>query len=134
MLRQIMAHMVKGELGLRLEIWRQLLRIDKDMRNASQFAAMQASLASQMRAQRQDAGLHMLRQVLARIAKGKMALRVEVWRTGCAYHRHSQELLRLRRDLEEDAAQQRKGAGLRLLRQIIGVGAVLAILLPWPAP
>lgn len=45
---------------------------------------MKSALEAQMRAQGQGAGLRMLRQIVARMVKGELGLRMEVWRTGKA--------------------------------------------------
>jgi len=59
MLRQIMAHMVRGELGLRVEIWR----------------------TSYTDHQRAVTGLRQLRQILYHMVQGEMAMRLDLWRT-----------------------------------------------------
>merc|ERR1719409_1294395 len=76
-LRQIFVRLTKGEHAMRLEVWRMAVKMDAYAKHAE----MQAALEAQMRAQGQGAGLRQLRQILARLTKGEMGLRVEVWRT-----------------------------------------------------
>lgn len=111
MLRQILARRTKGELGLRLEVWRMALRV--------QMRGMRKALETQMKAQGQGAGLRMLRQIMARQTKGELGLRIEVWRTGCQDGVRGRELDRERRALAEQADNAAKGAGLRQLKQIL---------------
>ena len=76
-LRQIMARQLKGEKGLRLEVWRQQMKIEAYARHR----AMQEALEAQMRAQGQGAGLRMLRMTMARLVRGELGMRIEIWRT-----------------------------------------------------
>merc|ERR1719454_951998 len=76
-LKQIMVRIMKGEVAMRLEVWRSLMKMDAYAKHAE----MQAALEAQMRGQGQGAGLRMLRQIFARMVKGEVGMRVEIWRT-----------------------------------------------------
>merc|ERR1719311_566348 len=107
--------MMKGEVGMRVEIWRMGVKMDAYAR----YEAMQAALEAQMKAQGQGAGLRQLRQIMVRMVKGEVGLRVEIWRTTMKDEVRALEMARLQRELEERAADASKGAGLRQLRQIM---------------
>merc|ERR1719181_264434 len=100
---------------MRVEVWRQQVKMDA----FAKHAAMQAALEAQMRAQGQGAGLRQLRQIMVRMVKGEVGLRVEIWRTTMKDEVRALEMARLQRDLEARAADASKGAGLRQLRQIM---------------
>merc|ERR1719502_1001970 len=76
-LRQIMVRLMKGEVGMRVEVWRMGVKVDA----YAKYEAMQAALEAQMKAQGQGAGLRQLRQIMMRMVKGEVGMRVEVWRT-----------------------------------------------------
>merc|ERR1719240_1601395 len=114
-LKQIMVRLMKGEVGMRLEMWRQQVKMDAYAR----YQEMQAALEAQMKAQGQGAGLRQLRQIMVRLVKGEVGLRVEIWRTAMKDEVRALEMARLQRDLEARAADASKGAGLRQLRQIM---------------
>merc|ERR1719482_673476 len=114
-LRQIMVRIMKGEVGMKVEIWHMGVKMDA----YAKYEAMQAALEAQMKAQGQGAGLRQLRQIMVRLVKGEVGLRVEIWRTAMKDEVRALEMARLQRDLEERAADASKGAGLRQLRQIM---------------
>merc|ERR1719305_1489057 len=113
--RVICARMVKGEVGMRVEIW----RIHAHASSRSKHLQMQAALEAQMQAQGQGAGLRQLRQIMVRLVKGEVGLRVEIWRTAMKDEVRATEMARLQSDLEARAADASKGAALRQLRQIM---------------
>ena len=76
-LRAIMVRIMKGESAMRLEMWRTAVKMDAYAKHAELAAALEA----QMRAQGQGAGLRMLKQCLARMMRGELGMRVEIWRT-----------------------------------------------------
>ena len=85
----------------------------------ARYEAMQAALEAQMQAQGQSAGLRMLRQIMARMLKGEVGLRLEVWRTAMRDETRASELAQLQRELEARASDASKGAALRQLKQIM---------------
>ena len=89
-----MARMLKGELGLRVEVWRSGLRMHQHGRQQEMMAALEA----QMRAQGQGAGVRQLRQIMYRMVKGEKGMRLEVWRTGMKDAHRVREVERLQRD------------------------------------
>merc|ERR1719502_1954241 len=114
-LRQIMVRMMKGEVGMRVEIWRTAVKMDAYAKHRE----LQAALEAQMQAQGQGAGLRQLRQILARMVKGEMGMRVEIWRTAMKDEMRADQMARLQSELEARAADAAKGAALRQLRQIM---------------
>ena len=75
---------------------------------------MQAALEKQMRAQGQHAGLRLLRQVMARLVKGEVGMRIEVWRMALKDQLRAAELAMLTRELQEKAMSTRQGVALRV--------------------
>merc|ERR1719181_1712753 len=114
-LKQIMVRIMKGEVAMRLEVWRSLMKMDAYAKHAE----LQAALEAQMRSQGQGAGLRMLRQIFARMVKGEVGMRVEIWRTTMKDEVRAREMARLQRELEARAADASKGAALRQLKQIM---------------
>merc|ERR1719450_2090521 len=114
-LKQIMVRIMKGEVAMRLEGRRSLMKMDA----YATHAEMQAALEAQMRGQGQSAGLRMLRQIFARMVKGEVGMRVEIWRTTMKDEVRAAEMARMQRELEERAADASKGAALRQLKQIM---------------
>ena len=66
--------MLKGQVGMRIEIW----STSAKMEAYSQNAEMKAALEAQMK----GTGMRMLRQVLCRMLMGEAGMRLETWR-GC---------------------------------------------------
>ena len=110
-----MIRLMKGEMGLRVEVWRQAVKMDAYAKHAE----LQAALEAQMKAQGQGAGLRMLRQIMLRMVKGEAGMRVEIWRTMMKDEVRAEEMARLQADLEARAADASKGAALRQLRAIM---------------
>ena len=69
-LQQIMARMVKGELGMRVLVWRTEIKEQKAMA-ADAVAAMALK----------SGAMKQLQQIMARMVKGELGTRVLVWRT-----------------------------------------------------
>merc|ERR1719502_2453999 len=114
-LKLIMVRMMKGEVAMRVSAWRWAAAAA----SRQAYEDMQAALEAQMKAQGQGAGLRQLRQIMVRMVKGEVGLRVEIWRTTMKDEVRAMEMARLQRDLEARAADASKGAGLRQLRQIM---------------
>merc|ERR550537_2953 len=114
-LRQIMVRIMKGWVGMRVEVWRTAVKMDAYAKHRE----LQAALEAQMQAQGQGAGLRQLRQILTRMVKGEVGMRVEIWRTAMKDEMRAEEMARLQRELEERAADASKGAALRQLKQIM---------------
>ena len=85
----------------------------------AKYAAMQAALEAQMRAQGQGAGLRLLRQIMVRMVKGEVAMRVVIWKTATQDVQRMAELKLLQWKLDGRTADGSKGVALRLLRQIM---------------
>ena len=76
-LRQIMARMVKGEAGLRVEVWRTAM---KDEARAAELASLRADLETRAADASKGAALRQLKQIMIRLMKGETAMTLEVWR------------------------------------------------------
>jgi len=133
MLKQIMVRMVKGEAAMRIEIWRTTM---KDEVRLADMARMQRELEARAASASQGAALRQLKQIMIRIMKGEVAMRLEVWRTGMRTAMFStksgEELL-----LEKRAAEMlRRSASMRLLQQTmrrVAMGVVRYSLHNWRA-
>ena len=75
MLQQVFALMTKGKQGLRLLLWRCGKQDAKE-------AAAEAAMAAVLKQTRNSAGVKMLKQALARLAKGELGLRLLLWKSG----------------------------------------------------
>ena len=76
-MRQVLARMAKDEMGLKLQIWRTLLQDDNRI---EQMARLRTDLEVKASSAREGAGLLQMKQILARLSKGEMAMRLEIWR------------------------------------------------------
>jgi len=93
---------------------------------------MQDALETQMRAQGQGAGLRMMRQTMARLMRGELGMRVEMWRTWMRDEKHAafttratDELaatlrLQMATRLQSSAIKVLRMAFMRRMRGIIG--------------
>ena len=102
MLQQTTVRLAKGELGLRVMLW-------KTGKQEAQEAAAQATMASALRETRNSAGVRVLQQTMVRLAKGELGLRVMLSKIG-------------KQEAKEAAAQAalretRNSAGIRVLQQ-----------------
>ena len=113
-LRQVVATMLKGEMGMRVEVWRSATKMDAH----ATHQRMKAALETQMQANGQQAGVRLLRQVVADLLKGEMGMRVEVWRTAVNDAKRAEAMTRLQYELEAQAADKHRGVGLRQLKRI----------------
>ena len=104
-----MVRLMKGEYAMRLEMWRMAMKMDAYARHEE----LQAALEAQMAAQGQGAGLRQLRQILARMVKGEMGMRVEIWRTAT----RDAGIARVQSEREARAAHTSKKKSLRQLRR-----------------
>ena len=77
-LRQFIGHSWDLDLLMRIQIWRShLIRS-----NAASHSVAVASLEARMQTQGQGAALRQLMQIMVRLMKGEVAMRLEVWRQG----------------------------------------------------
>ena len=115
MLRQIMMRMVKGEAGMRVEIWRTTM---KDEVRAEEMARLQADLEARAADASKGAALRQLRAIMVRIMKGESAMRLEMWRTAVkmdAYARHREVQAALLQQMQDAS----KAQGLNNFRIIL---------------
>ena len=80
---------------------------------------MARALEAEMRVKGQSAGLRQLRQIMARMAKGELGLRVEVWRTAMRDEVRAKEMAEMQASLEARATEEARGAALRQLRKML---------------
>jgi len=76
MLTQIMYRLVKGEAGMRLEIWRQHKKKDLVKRHHQMIEKIKRANKDKAG----SSGMNLLAQVMIRITKGEVAMRIEIWR------------------------------------------------------
>ena len=74
-LRQVMMRMQKGAVGMRVGVWLEAVKCAARESENTRHHEMQAGLKTQMR----EAGVRQMRQVMARMVKGELGLRVEMW-------------------------------------------------------
>ena len=112
-LKQIVARIMKGIVGMRLEIWRMAVKIDA----AAKQEESQAELLQRIHDERQATALNNLKTTFARMVKGEVGMRVAVWR--------SQVRQQLRQDSRDRDMEQVQKAldmamALREMRHFIG--------------
>merc|ERR1719353_720319 len=108
-LRQIMVRIMKGEVGMRVEIWRTAVKMDAYAKHRE----LQAALEAQMQAQGQGAGLRQLRQIMVRMVKGEVGMRVEIWRTAMKDEMRAEQIAFLKNTLEARAMDSSRGTAMR---------------------
>jgi len=114
-LKVTLERIMKGEVGMRVMVW----RIDARHAADRKHKALNALLEAQMKAQGQGAGLRILRHIMAWMMKGEVGMRLEIWCTGMKDEVRAQPMLLQQRELEARAADASRGAGLRQLRQTL---------------
>ena len=70
-----MIRMVKGEAGLRIEVWRTAM---KDEARAAEMAQLRRELEDRAADASKGAALRQLKQIMVRIMKGETAMRLEL--------------------------------------------------------
>ena len=106
--------LVKGETGMRLEVWRSRMKAGA----YDAHKTMQASLETQMKANAL-AGVKHLRRVIANLVRGETGMRLEVWRSETRDAKRWLEMGRLQQQLDAQAADSNKGVALRQLRRTV---------------
>ena len=108
MLFRSWCHMVKGEVAMRLLIWRQEMR--------AMLAEQSAILKSQLLAQGYHSGLKLLKSTVAYMLREDAGLCVATWRAAQQDDRMKMDIKLLQSELTERVTNTAKGAALRLLR------------------
>ena len=117
-LRQVLARQVKGELGLRIEVWRERIREERRDVYMTQFQQDLELIAADRLI---GAGLRQLRRILMRRIKGEVAMRLEVWRATLnieAFEGQIEVMSKLQADIDAKI-EDKKSAGLRLVSRTI---------------
>jgi hypothetical protein len=98
-----MQRLAKGEVAMRIEVWRQ----GQKMAEYAKLAEMRDALADPGL----EAGLRLLRQIWARMVKGELGLRVVVWYQTMKLQQHRREIAMMRRQ---------PAVMLKMLREVVG--------------
>jgi len=112
LLRQMIARLIKGEIGMRVAMWRINVR---DSARSFCMAKLEADLEAKSMAQ-SESGLRQLRQIMARMVKGELGMRVEIWRMAARADAHTTHLGM--QEAMNASSHPGQAAGLRQLRQI----------------
>ena len=116
LLRASIARLLRGVMGQCVEIWRTRMR---DEEREAALEGQRAALEARAVEMSVGAGLRQLRQILVRLVKGEVGLRVEVWRMAVrmwVMEQHKAMQVRL----EAQMRGQSHDSGLRLLRASLG--------------
>jgi len=120
-LQQVFVRLTKGEVCMRLVIWRQLLNID----TYNILEVRRASLQEKMCSDRKGSGLRQLVQIMVRMTKGEMAMRIMIWLQTMRIEAFNQiEMMRA----------DRRNAGIKALKQVMirqTKGKIQAKILSW---
>jgi hypothetical protein len=100
---------------MRLEVWRQKMQVDVYVKHR----AMETALEVQAQAQSQDFGHRQLRQILKRLVKGELGLRVEVWRTAMLDQGRAVKMASLQAECEQMIVDNDALNAMGLLKQIV---------------
>ena len=114
-LRQIMVRVMRGDVAMVVEVWRAATKVAAHERHGEMHVALEA----QMHAHGQAAGVRQLRQIVVRMTRGELGLRVQVWRAVMADALRSNMVRQMQAVLEAKAGNAGKGAGMRQLKQIV---------------
>jgi len=112
--------MTKGEVGYRLIVWNQEMRIEKQANATESYAHLnhlRLALESQIKTQSKEAGLRLIIQILKRSIKGEIGMRVSIWSLSWRDDRDALAMRVLERGLEAKACASMTGSGLRVLMQ-----------------
>ena len=113
---QIMARMVKGELGMRLVVWKGMLvdyKIQQEM-------VAKALIEAQARSASMNAGIKQMGQIMARMVKGELGMRLVVWKGMWNDFKVTV------REAEQSSASGRE-SGLRIMRAMMKGWAKAAV-------
>ena len=118
MLKQTLAEATRGELGLRLQIWYLQTKDDLKINRDAEQDAMAAAMEAELKSKEQGAGLRMLKQTLAEMAKGELGLRVMLWRAGKDQSlRDAQDALTAAMSIALRSGENK--AGLQMIKQVV---------------
>lgn len=111
-LRRTFISIMRGELAAKIEDWRMRARMSLySDETTREIEDMRSALEARMRDTSHSAGLRILRQVLARMVKGEIGLRLEIFRTAAKDALHAEEinnLLDQENQVSMDAYEQQK--------------------------
>ena len=78
MLRQVIARKTRGDIGLRVEIWRMATQ---DHVRCVEIDYTRRALEAKAFDTRRGAAILLLRQCMSRLMRGEVGMRIEVWRS-----------------------------------------------------
>ena len=87
--RRVLAQMVRGEVGMRVEVWRTQMQDDARGR---EVARMQREVEARAAGGRRGVAMKQLRRVVVRMMKGEVAMRVAMWHTSTRDAAHNEQL------------------------------------------
>jgi len=110
-MKLILLRIMKGKAAMRLEVWR------STQQRAAQ-EQLRRVLQEKVESGRKGSAVSMLRSVFAGITRGNGSMRLELWRTSTQIA-CKEASVAMRRSLVQRAADDRKGAAMRRLKQIM---------------
>ena len=110
-LQEILSHLLRGDIGLRLVVWR--TNILEEMRQ-EEIDSMQRELQQAIR----GTGLRQMKQILARFAAGELGMRVNLWR-GTMMDSHHSVVVRHFAAMESKLRDQMQSTAVRMLQDTI---------------
>jgi hypothetical protein len=113
-----LVRVVKGQVAMRLEVWRTAVMVAAHARHVE----IQTALGAQIRQQGQAAGMGLLQQFVVRLVKGHTAMRLGIWRTGgqvAAQTQAAETQARLQTALEARVVAQGGAAGGVILKLVV---------------
>jgi len=114
-IKQAMWYLTKGELGMRVRIWRNLIARSI---NAAQVSCLDV-MKTQLTNSHYKNAIRITRHVMLRLVKGEMSKMVDIWRMHVCDERQAQRILWLETQMQEEASDSRRRTGIRMIRQIM---------------
>jgi len=114
-LKQVVARLVHGEIGMRLEVWKHETMLAQHEREKADLARM---LELKLTEEKAQTAVQLLSQIMIRLVKGETAMRLAVWRQHKIHEtemRHQEALVRL----EKARLEAQGGTAVDMLRQIL---------------
>lgn len=115
-IRQIWVRNIKGEIGLRVVVWRDT---KDEARRAEESAHLRRGLEDRAADAMKAAGLRMLKQVMARLARGDQCGMLLQWQQCAHEFRHAADVTRVQHELELRSSEKSKGQGLKSMARIV---------------
>jgi len=114
-MKQFLARMLQGEIGMRLRIWKQQIIATSYQRHA----AMRAALNNQVHSESLKSGLTAIRQAVNDVIKGQASTRVRSWHSKVMKWKERKELDRMRRECEIEAEEARRNVSISGMKRVM---------------